>query len=103
MQIPKLLTYGLYVLLGLVALALIVGSAIVRFTKFIVRHPLSFVTELIFMSIITSLPVLVFIFTRRIKAKLGLQYVLLFAVKLAIIHVGCELSGFYDYAFSGTT
>lgn len=100
MQVPKLLTYGLYVLLGIVALALLVASAIMRFTKFIAQHPLSFVTELIFMSIVTALPMLVFIFTRRIKVKLGLEYFLFFALKLAIIHVGCELSGFYDYAFS---
>ena len=90
-------TYGL---LAIVGLGLMVSSILVRNTSIIAGKPSVFITELIAMSVLTALPLYVFMMTRKISAKTASKFVLFFAIKLAIMHVLLELSGFYEYMFT---
>lgn len=101
MAIQNAMLKATYVLLAIVILGLLVTGIIVRNTSIIAGKPHIFLTELFAMSVLTALPLYVFIMTRRLSAKTASKLVLFFAIKLAIMHIFLELSGFYEYIFSG--
>lgn len=103
MSIQDIMLKATYGILAIVGIGLLVASIIVRNTSIIFGKPLVFVAELVAMSIVTALPLYAFILTRKISFKTANKFVLLFAIKLAVMHVLLELSGFYEYMFSSTS
>jgi hypothetical protein len=98
--VPRLLEKATYVTLGVVFLGLLVAAALVRNVAFIAHRPLSFLLELFAMSVLTALPLYVFLLTRPIGGKKATIFFALFLAKLALLHVLLEISGFYGYVFS---
>jgi hypothetical protein len=102
-SLQQALVYTTYAGLILAVLVLVVFAALVRHVSFMVSHTPEFFIELFAMGILTALPLLVFIYTRKTGWPTGLKLVGLFAIKLLVLHVLFELSGMYDYVFSSTS
>jgi hypothetical protein len=84
---------------------LVVLSAVVHDTKFVLQHPLMFVFEVAIMFAIPGLPVLLFIITQGAPLAPTIKLYIGIGVKFAIFHVLFHLSGLYrrllliDYPF----
>jgi len=91
---------------GLVAalLILVITSLIVRDYGFIIHHPLPFIVELLFFSLIPSLfIIIVFVRTRHIPVKDSLNWLGVLTVKFAMFHILFQLSGVYTVLFTYPT
>lgn len=102
MNIQELLLKATYGVLAVIFIGLLVASIIVRHTAIMIGKPLVFLTELFAMSVLTALPIYAFIATRKLKTKTAHQFFLVFVIKLALLHVLLEVSGFYDYMFKSS-
>lgn len=95
--VHDLLLKATYVVMTIVFIGLLIASIIVRHTSIMVGKPGVFFAELFAMSVLTALPMYAFVATRKISAKTATKFFLVFVIKLALLHVLLELSGFYDY------
>lgn len=94
--IPKLVEYGAYATLGTVGVALIVMASIERNTTFLRSHPWEFTIETWMVAILTSLPIIAMAWTRpKGSFKRALIAATALAIKMGVIHILLELSGFY--------
>lgn len=84
----------------LATLVLVVTSFIVRDVAFIKNHPMSFLVELFFMSVVSSL-IICFVFarTRLVRVKDSITWFFALVAKFAIFHILFQLSGVYTVMF----
>jgi hypothetical protein len=66
---------------------------------FILGYPDMFIIEIIIMTIIPSLSVLVFTYTRGIKLITTAKFAGLLMFKFALLHIMLEISGYYSHIF----
>jgi cell division protein FtsW (lipid II flippase) len=85
-----------YVALAIMGILVIMAAASARHVPFIRKHPRAFVFELVALGIVTALPMFVFVWTRGVTVKKCALVVLLFSIKLAILHTLLEIGGFYQ-------
>lgn len=105
-DIPKtvynVIKYGIIIGIFISLLILIVGSVLVHDTYYITKHPKFFISETLIMGILTSIPI---IFISQLRgapiAKSMIEFSVFF-VKIAIIHIGFQLSGVYSVLFPET-
>lgn len=82
-----------------VVIILTVYSIIIRETELVRTRPGLFVVELLCFSIIPSIPVFIFGYVRNLPLKLTFYLFISFVLKLAILHLLLEFSGFYKWLF----
>lgn len=82
-----------------VLLVLTVYALIIRETELVKRKPLIFLLELLAFSIIPAIPVFIFGYVRDLPLKLTFYIFITFVLKLAILHLLLEFSGFYKWLF----
>ena len=100
-RISKVLNYVIVSAVIIATVILIITSVIVRDVAFIKHHPMSFLLELFFMSVVSSLIIcLVFARTRNVKVRDSITWFFALVAKFAIFHVLFQLSGVYTVMFS---
>ena len=102
-DIPKtvynVIKYGIIIGLFISLLILIVGSVLVHDTYYIIKHPKFFISETLIMGILTSIPIFYISYMRGTPAAKSMIEFSVFFVKIAIIHIGFQLSGVYSVLF----
>lgn len=98
-SVYKVIKYGLISGLALSFLVLLVGSFLVHDTYYITKNPKFFISETLIMGILTGLPVLYISYLRGGTKKESLQHFTLLFLKIAVIHIGFQLSGVYSVLF----
>ena len=99
LKIGKKLVKYMYILLAILFIVLAYTSITTKHTSYLKANTKHFLTELLFLGIITAIPVFTFVWTRNLPRRHTLYLVLMLALKLTLMHVLLELSGFYHYAF----
>ena len=95
----KVIKYGIIAGLFISLLILIVGSVLVHDTYYITEHPKFFISETLVMGLLTSLPILYISYMRGAPAaKSGIEFTAFF-IKIALIHIGFQLTGVYSVIF----
>jgi len=79
--------------------ALIITSIIVRDTTYMVKHHVKFTIETVGIAVLTSVTIFILGWSRNIRMKHQLLMVLGLMVKIALINVLLQISGFYTVAF----
>lgn len=79
--------------------ALVITSIIVRDTTYMVEHPIKFTIETVGIAILTSVTIFILGWSRNIHMKHQLTMVLGMMLKVALINVLLQISGFYTIAF----
>jgi len=85
------LTYG--------ALLLLIGSFLINDSGYIVNHPRFFLSETLVMGLLSSMPILYISYLRQGLLITTAMEFLIFFFKIAMIHVGLQLSGVYSVLF----
>ena len=98
-SVYKVIKYGLISGLAISFLVLLVGSVLVHDTYYITKNPKFFISETLIMGILTGLPILYMNYLRGGSRTESLQQFGLFFLKIALIHVGFQLSGVYSVLF----
>lgn len=100
-RVSKFLNYAIVSTLVVATIVLVITSVIVRDIAFIQQHPLKFLLELFFMSVVSSLIIcLVFARTRGVKVRDTITWFFALVAKFAIFHVLFQLSGIYTVMFT---
>ena len=84
-------TYGAFLLLA--------GSVLVNDSGYITRHPRFFLSETLVMGLLSSIPILYISYLRQGPLITTAVEFLVFFFKIAMIHVGFQLSGVYSVLF----
>ena len=79
---------------------LIIFTVMRKNFDFIKNNTLKFILEIIAICILPSIAIFIFIYTRNISLIKCILIVNLFILKLALIHLLFETTGFYDYIFT---
>ena len=89
------------ILLGLTygAILLLIGSVLVNDSSYIVNHPKFFLSETLVMGLLSSVPILYISYLRQGPLVTTAVEFLIFFFKIAMIHVGLQLSGVYSVLF----
>ena len=90
---------GSAILLSLLAVFMIIMAFTVRHTDFVNNHPLKFLVETITLSIFTSAPVFIIIWSRKIRNKAIVKDFLMLFIQTFIFWMLSEFSGLTDYVF----
>jgi len=103
MDLPKIVyTYIKYsIFLGVTYgfILLLVGSVLVNDKGYIFRHPNYFISETLVMGLLSSIPILYISYLRQgILITTAMEFIVFF-FKIAMIHVGLQLSGVYSVLF----
>ena len=91
--------YGIITGISLSAIILIIGSILVHDTYYIKNDPKFFISEMLIMGILTSLPILYISYLRGGAIKTTIQEFSLLFIKIVLIHLGFQLSGVYSVLF----
>lgn len=93
-------TYIGTILIGIVfTIFLLTMAIIVRHTDWAAAHPVSFILETLFLSVLTSLPVFVIVYTRNFPKKtVAIDFILVF-IQFLIFWLLSEFSGLTSYVF----
>jgi len=91
----QIIKYGTIGAIALGFMVLILFSFLVRDTAFITQYPMRFLSELFVISFLTSLPVLYIGWMRRGRNLNDFYGFLVLFLKIALMHVGFQLSGVY--------
>lgn len=78
---------------------LFILSVVVNDYKLIVERPFLFTIELIFMTILPSIPILFFAVSRSMPLGRAMALAISFSVQAAAFHVVLQLSGVYKHSF----
>lgn len=98
-QVYNVIKYGIIFGLFLSLIVLLGGSVLVHDTYYITKHPRYFLSETLFMGILTGLPVFYISWLRKAPvAKSFPEFMFLF-FKIVLIHLGFQLSGVYTVLF----
>lgn len=95
----KLVAIATIVIIGAAAAALVVMALLVRYTDFIVAHPLRFFFEVVVISIGSALPIYIAAHNRNSEYRIATWHLLLLAAKLAVFWVLMEVSGVNSVLF----
>ena len=90
------IAWGISVTLIVGALVLAALSVKNRDIAFIKDHPLMFLLELLFISIIPGIGMFIISFTREATIKTSFFAFMALSAKLAVVHILLQLSGFYS-------
>ena len=95
----KVIKYG--VIFGVVVgfLILICFSILVHDTYWIQKNPKIFFTETFIMALLTSIPILYLSYIRGATKKQIMEGSIAFFLKIALLHIGFQLSGVYSVIF----
>jgi hypothetical protein len=89
------------ILLGVTygAILLLAGSILVNDSGYIVNHPRFFLSETLVMGLLSSVPILFISYLRQgLLITTAVEFIVFF-FKIAMIHVGLQLSGVYSVLF----
>ena len=81
------------------AILLLVGSVLVNDNGYIVNHPNYFLSETLVMGLLSSVPILFISYLRQGPLVTTAVEFIVFFFKIAMIHVGLQLSGVYSVLF----
>lgn len=98
-KVYKLIKYGIIGGIGLGLLILVVGSALVRDTYYITKDPKFFTAETLTMGVLSAIPIIGVGYLRKAETVHSLIHGLELFAKMAIIHIGMQLSGVYSILF----
>lgn len=88
------------IIIGLVALIFV--AIIVHDYQYIIDHPVYFIIELIFSSVIpTLLIIVIFVRTRNLFIKDSITWFIFLSMKFAVFHLLFQLAGIYSVVFDG--
>ena len=95
----NVIKYGIIIGLFISLLILIVGSVLVHDTSYIIKHPKFFISETLMMGILTSIPIIFISHLRGAPIAKSMIDFSMFFVKIALIHIGFQLTGVYSVLF----
>jgi hypothetical protein len=96
----KTIKYFTLIIVAIGFFLITVTSVIVHDTAYITTRPRLFVSELLIMGLLTSLPVAYISWARGGSRSDTLQGFFLIFMKIILIHIGFQLSGVYTALFS---
>jgi len=98
-KVYKVIKYGIIFGLSLSMIVLVGGSLLVRDTYYITKNPKFFLSETMVMGFLSALPIVYISWLRKIPiASTSEEFVAVF-IKVALLHVGLQLSGVYSVFF----
>lgn len=95
----KVIKYGILSGLGVSFLVLIIGSILVHDTYYMKQNPKFFISETLIMGFLTALPIVYISYLRGGTKTQTIQEFILLFLKIAMIHLGFQLSGVYSVLF----
>ena len=98
-NVYKIIKYGLIFLLSIGFLVLAACSVLVHDTYWIDKNPRIFASETLLMGFLSALPILYLSYVRDYPVVDSLPEFFFFFVKVALIHIGFQLSGVYSILF----
>jgi len=101
-SVYKLIKYGILAAAALGFTILFITSVLVHDTHYIKTHPKFFLSETIIMGLLSSLPIIYISWLRGGSKVETLQEFTLIFVKIALLHIGFQLSGVYAILFPKT-
>lgn len=87
-------------LLAVYAVYVLIIAIVFPYFQFVVEKPFAFIMELILVPTLTCLPIALIAYHRNVNFKNGAILVIALWIKLLIIHVLLEISGFYAWTMS---
>jgi len=99
----KVIKYGIIFGIAVSSIILIAGSVLVHDTAYIKKNPKFFISETLIMGILTTIPIIYLVYLRGGHKPNTIKSIVLFFMKIALIHVGFQLSGVYTVLFGDTT
>jgi hypothetical protein len=99
-QVYNFLKFSIIVGLIVCFAVLAVCSFTVYDTAYIKQHPYNFLAETFLMGFLTAVPIGYLCYMRGATFIVSLEDSLLFFVKIVLLHLGFQLSGFYRIMFS---
>ena len=98
-SVYKFIKYSILIAIAFGFTVLFITSILVHDTEYITKHPKFFVSETLVMGVLSSLPILYISYLRGgIKRQSYFEFGLFF-MKIALIHIGFQLSGIYSVFF----
>jgi hypothetical protein len=95
----NVIKYGIIIGIFISLIVLVIGSVLVHDTTYIEKNPKFFISETFIMGILTTVPILYITYLRGGKKENTLSGILLFFMKIVLIHIGFQLSGVYTVLF----
>jgi len=99
----KVIKYGTIFGIFISFIILIVGSVLVHDTAYIKKNPKFFISETLIMGVLTTIPIIYLVYLRGGHKPNTIKSIVLFFMKIALIHIGFQLSGVYTVLFGDTT
>ncbi len=96
-QLNTISFWVLLVVLVLYFIYVLLIAIFYPFFEFIVAKPFSFVTEILLIATLTCLPMALIAYNRSMPFKESMIMLVTLWIKLAILHVILEISGFYAW------
>lgn len=78
---------------------LLVIACVYPYTDFITKRPLAFLAEMLLVATLSCIPIAIMMYHRNSTFGQGCLVVLILWIKLIVLHVVFEVSGFYEWAF----
>ena len=91
--------YGILIAIFVGFSILLIGSVLVHDTAYITKNPKFFLSETLFMAILTSIPVVYICYLRGATHSATVRDMSLIFIKMVLLHVGFQLSGVYTVLF----
>ena len=95
----KFIKYAMLIGIAFGFTTLLIASILVHDTAYIQKNPKFFLGETLFMSVLTTLPVMLICYLRGASKKETINGSGLFFLKIVLLHIGFQLSGVYSVIF----
>ena len=95
----KCIKYSIFFGVTYGAIILLAGSLLVNDSGYIINHPNFFISETLVMGLLSSMPILYISYLREGLLITTVMEFIVFFFKIAMIHVGLQLSGVYSVLF----
>ena len=99
----KVIKYGIIFGIAISSIILIAGSVLVHDTAYIKKNPKFFLSETLIMGVLTTIPLIYLVYLRGGHKPNTIKSIVLFFLKIVLIHIGFQLSGVYTVLFDDTT
>ena len=99
-QLNSISFWVLLVILVIYFIYVLLIAIFYPYFEFIVAKPFSFVTELLLVATLTCLPVALIAYNRSMPFKEAMIMLIALWIKLAVLHVLLEISGFYAWTIT---
>lgn len=100
-QLNAISFWVLLVVLILYVIYVLLIAIFYPYFEFIVAKPLAFVAELLLIATLTCLPIALIAYNRAMPFKEAMIMLIALWIKLVILHVLLEISGFYAWTVTG--